>query len=470
MIQLNMTFSERRNRFRESLEHGEFTLLIESAPPEAVVDPASGAAQLAELEKTVLSVNGINTALAIPDRGAAEGTWRGIEYAASLPEENRDRHLVYFSGVDTDPAAASALIGVAANAGIPNLVAVSGEAPAGISARDCRKRTFLESTAALRIMGEREGIFAGATVNPYEYTPYALFGQYFKLAKKFRRGAGFVVTQAGWDMLKLQSLQWYLAGREFCFPAIARLILLSPDRAERISAGEWPGIRISDDFRKILDKELCYSKAQFEAAQYRRIELQAAGCRLLGFSGVQISGAEFPVRARIVAERIAAAIAEYTSFEQWLDEYNSYMASAEMAPFHTNFHLYDRILSRKYPVENPPRMNDIPDEPPTAMERVAWRMRRLLFAGADLQDSGHARFLKTLFAGCRGCDFCRLPRCEFICPELCPKGMTEGPCGGVRADGRCELSDNECIHSRIVKMARFRRHFAALEEDVDPSR
>ena len=50
----------------------------------------------------------------------------------------------------------------------------------------------------------------------------------------------------------------------------------------------------SSDFRKILDKESQFSSNQFESAQWRRLELQAAGCRLLGYSGVQIMGVDTP--------------------------------------------------------------------------------------------------------------------------------------------------------------------------------
>lgn len=87
-------------------------------------------------------------------------------------------------------------------------------------------------------------------------------------------------------MLKLQSLRWYLTGRSLFYPMIARLILLTPEKVERILAGEYPGISISHDFQRILEKELHYSNTQFEAAQYRRLELQAAvaGCSVSAVS------------------------------------------------------------------------------------------------------------------------------------------------------------------------------------------
>lgn len=173
---------------------------------------------------------------------------------------------------------------------------MTGAGVPGDTPRDSRRRIFTESVEMIRENAgdPRRQFFLGATVNPYQYTPYTLMGQYFKLVKKLNAGASFIVTQAGWDMLKLQSLRWYLSGRSLYYPMIARLLLLTPDRVEQILRGEYPGINISPDFRKILDKELHYSLNQFEAAQYRRLELAAAGCRLLGFSGIQLAGAEVP--------------------------------------------------------------------------------------------------------------------------------------------------------------------------------
>jgi len=464
-LQQEMNFSARSNRFREHLDHGDFVLLIESAPPDRVIDPASGAAQMAELENAVLGVSGVNASLAILDRGGAAGSWRSVEYAAKLPEANRDRHVVYLSGANTSEDEMLDLLKVAGNAGCVNVVPVTGSVPAGIPLRECRRRRFAESiqmTAAASGMG----LFAGAAVNPFQYNAFSLFGQYFSLARKFRSGAGFVVTQAGWDMLKLQSLNWYLMGRELCYPMIARLMLLTPDQVERISAGKVPGVFISEDFKRILSKELLYSRTQFEAAQYRRLELQAAGCRLFGFSGVQLSGVEYPAQARIAAERIANAITEYNSFEQWLEEYNSYLASVEMAPFSDDFCLYDRVLQRPYPADGGVETGDVGPSETSWMERCRYHLRKFLFSGADSQRAGNSRLLKVLLNHCRGCSACHLAANQFICPHTCPKGLINGPCGGVRPDGRCEIGDFECIHSQIARIAHWRGALPELEKNL----
>lgn len=49
------------------------------------------------------------------------------------------------------------------------------------------------------------------------------------------------------------------------------------------------------------------------------------------------------------------------------------------------------------------------------------------------------RLSKSLFFDCRMCGQCALSRTGMSCPMNCPKSIRNGPCGGVRADGNCEV-------------------------------
>ncbi len=171
-----------------------------------------------------------------------------------------------------------------------------------------------------------------------------------------------------------------------------------------------------------------------------------------------------PSRAKIAAERIAGALREFTSFEQWIDEYNSYLARTEMAPFSSSFYLYDRTLHRPYPEGELSVPNDIGEAKISGGEKFGFRLRRFLFAHADRQRAGSGRLFKKLLAGCRSCANCRLPLTEYVCTENCPKRLSNGPCGGVRPRGECELGGGECIHSRIVRMAHWNRTLQKLED------
>ncbi len=93
--------------------------------------------------------------------------------------------------------------------------------------------------------------------------------------------------------------------------------------------------------------------------------------------------------------------------------------------------------------------------------RLAYRLQRALrprpglrWLGAAIEASGLSRPLftnierltkDTLF-GCRMCGQCALPVTGYVCPMGCPKELRNGPCGGVGADGGCEVyPDRRCV-------------------------
>ena len=76
---------------------------------------------------------------------------------------------------------------------------------------------------------------------------------------------------------------------------------------------------------------------------------------------------------------------------------------------------------------------------------------------------------------CRMCGQCVLHSTGMTCPMTCPKTLRNGPCGGVREDGHCEVKpEMPCIwakaerrsHSRLMP-AVWERHFSDLRPPVD---
>ena len=61
------------------------------------------------------------------------------------------------------------------------------------------------------------------------------------------------------------------------------------------------------------------------------------------------------------------------------------------------------------------------------------------------------RAVKGLLFDCRMCGQCVLSSTGMACPMNCPKTLRNGPCGGVRADGRCEVRpDMPCVWVEAV--------------------
>ncbi len=56
------------------------------------------------------------------------------------------------------------------------------------------------------------------------------------------------------------------------------------------------------------------------------------------------------------------------------------------------------------------------------------------------------RTVKGLLFDCQMCGQCVLSSTGMSCPMNCPKNMRNGPCGGVRANGHCEIkSEMRCV-------------------------
>lgn len=76
-------------------------------------------------------------------------------------------------------------------------------------------------------------------------------------------------------------------------------------------------------------------------------------------------------------------------------------------------------------------------EPNRFYARVARRLESMpgmyrLFTKAEER-------IKAQGFGCRMCGQCALPATGYTCPMTCPKGLRNGPCGGVSPTGRCEV-------------------------------
>jgi len=53
--------------------------------------------------------------------------------------------------------------------------------------------------------------------------------------------------------------------------------------------------------------------------------------------------------------------------------------------------------------------------------------------------AGIEHAIKKPVFDCRMCGQCVLSQTGMACPMNCPKNLRNGPCGGVRSDGTCEV-------------------------------
>ena len=82
--------------------------------------------------------------------------------------------------------------------------------------------------------------------------------------------------------------------------------------------------------------------------------------------------------------------------------------------------------------------------------------------------------LKKPLFGCQMCGQCILHYTGMVCPMGCPKNLRNGPCGGVRSDGNCEIKPNvKCTWVRAwdnsTQMMVFTESIEKIQTELDHS-
>ena len=75
----------------------------------------------------------------------------------------------------------------------------------------------------------------------------------------------------------------------------------------------------------------------------------------------------------------------------------------------------------------------------TALVAAAPLLRRIGYDRLERPVAAVERQVKGFLFDCRMCGSCVLSQTGMSCPMNCPKQMRNGPCGGVRPDGFCEV-------------------------------
>ncbi len=72
---------------------------------------------------------------------------------------------------------------------------------------------------------------------------------------------------------------------------------------------------------------------------------------------------------------------------------------------------------------------------------------------------------KGFLFDCQMCGQCVLSRTGMSCPMNCPKQLRNGPCGGVRANGNCEVKpDMKCVWVEAWDGSRRMRHGGQIHD------
>jgi len=79
------------------------------------------------------------------------------------------------------------------------------------------------------------------------------------------------------------------------------------------------------------------------------------------------------------------------------------------------------------------------------------------------------RHVKGALFDCRMCGDCVLSSTGMACPMNCPKALRNGPCGGVRENGRCEVyAEMPCVWVEAFEGSRRMRGAKRIETPLPP--
>jgi len=277
--------------------------------------------------------------------------------------------------------------------------------------------------------------FAGTGVSPFKYTEASQMQQYYKMEKKLKAGAKFLITQVGWDWKKSLELFRYLKENDLDVPIIGNVYLLSTiTPAPRLMHDiKLTGCFVSDE---LLEK--VYSESVDEHIE--RAAQQVAMYKALGAAGVDIGGVQqFEMFTRILAR--AAQIG--AGWEQFKDNL--------CWPRKDGFYLYGQagkmVALSKCRKKFKQRFFDFFHRTILDPQYRGFHAFKKTMAVLGTEKGKGAIYklfnasekaFKYLVFDCEECGDCYLPEDFSWCTiGGCEKGMDNAPCGDATVEGYC---------------------------------
>ncbi|MEJ2129856.1 MAG: methylenetetrahydrofolate reductase C-terminal domain-containing protein [Woeseiaceae bacterium] len=92
-------------------------------------------------------------------------------------------------------------------------------------------------------------------------------------------------------------------------------------------------------------------------------------------------------------------------------------------------------------------------------------LSRIGYQRIDKPFAALERVIKGFLFDTRMCGSCTLSATGMVCPMNCPKSMRNGPCGGVRANGRCEVKpEMPCVWNDAYVGSQRMKHGDRIQE------
>lgn len=307
----------------------------------------------------------------------------------------------------------------------------------------------------------------GGAVSPFKYTEASQLQQYFKMEKKIAAGAGFLVTQVGWDWRKSAELFQFLKSRNYTVPVIGNVYLLSTiSPAPRLMHdNKLPGCFVSDALLQKVNEEGLEEHLE-RAAQ------QVAMYKAMGAAGVDVGGLPDYASLRKIVARAAAIGTNWEQYKtnlSWPAEKAFYLYDtnnrpvALSAPAKTGTHKFFDCMHRLLLDRNHTGFHALKGFCSlTGIAKGKGGMYRLFNAWE--------KSAKYQLFECQECGDCFLPENYSLCTiGGCEKGLDNAPCGDATVDGKCGNNlERVCIGERTYRAAAAKKDLAGLTRILPP--
>lgn len=299
-------------------------------------------------------------------------------------------------------------------------------------------------------------MFKGCAVSPFKQLESETMAQYFKLWKKIRAGADFIITQVGYDARKFDELLRFMRHSDIRVPILGNVYVLNLGAARVINRKSIPGCVVTDDLFYRYEEE-SQGPDKGKGARLLRAAKLIAVLRGLGYDGAHIGG------PNLKYEDIEWLILKS---EELFKEWPSLVREFDY-PQQDGFYLFEKDPSSGL------NTDALSTKTSHVGKSLAYGLMRFFhrfvfgqkaplygavcalyraIEGTRLEDLfGDVEYLvKFVTSRCRKCGDCTLPEMAFLCPQSqCPKFLFNGQCGGS-VEGWCEVfpGKRKCIYVR----------------------
>ena len=246
--------------------------------------------------------------------------------------------IVHFTGKDKNRNQIESTLYFLDRIGISNLLVMTGDFPLYGFEGKAKPVFDLDSiqlihliqqmNQGLEIDGKAPGggvrlppthFFKGCTISPFKKYESEVLPQYYKLFKKAKEGADFLITQVGFDARKFDELLRYKRHHDIRIPVFGNVYILNQAVAKIMNRGGVPGCVVTDEFYRILEEEAKTAGKGKKARLLRAAKLIAI-LKGMGYDGVHIGG---PNLAYEEVEWVIEKGKEFSlNWEEWVREFS----------------------------------------------------------------------------------------------------------------------------------------------------